>query len=159
MEVVKGTVCVTGGTGFIPSWLIKRLLEEGYFVRTTVRPNPGNKRDLSFLTNIVDLNDPDRFNTAIEGSKGVFHIATPVDYEYKESEEIITEREISGTLCILKACLKSETVKRVVYTSSASTVVHSGQDSDMVDESFWSDVDFFREKETPSFLSYSIFKT
>lgn len=41
MEEDKGTVCVTGGTGFIASWLIMRLLEHGYYVRTTVRSNPG----------------------------------------------------------------------------------------------------------------------
>lgn len=34
------TVCVTGAGGFIASWLVKLLLEEGYTVRGTVR-NPG----------------------------------------------------------------------------------------------------------------------
>lgn len=36
----KGTVCVTGATGYVASWLIKRLLAEGYRVRGTVR-DPG----------------------------------------------------------------------------------------------------------------------
>lgn len=36
----KGKVCVTGASGFIASWLIKRLLESGYHVVGTVR-NPG----------------------------------------------------------------------------------------------------------------------
>jgi len=40
-SVVKGKVCVTGGTGFVASWLIKRLLENGYSVTTTVRADPG----------------------------------------------------------------------------------------------------------------------
>ncbi|KAE8671093.1 Vestitone reductase [Hibiscus syriacus] len=170
MEDVKGTVCVTGGTEFIASMLIKRLLEEGYSVRTTARPDTENKRDLSFVTNLpgaaeklkifgADLNDPHSFDAAIKGSKGVFLVATPVDFQNKEPQEIVTEREISGTLGILKSCLKSKTVKRVVYTSSLATVVHNGQDSDMMDESFWSDVDFIREKETPNFSSYSISKT
>jgi len=34
------TVCVTGASGFIGSWLIMRLLEKGYAVRATVR-DPG----------------------------------------------------------------------------------------------------------------------
>jgi len=34
------TVCVTGASGFIASWLVKLLLERGYTVRGTVR-NPG----------------------------------------------------------------------------------------------------------------------
>jgi len=41
MEGEKGRVCVTGGTGFVASWLIMKLLEQGYSVNTTVRPHPG----------------------------------------------------------------------------------------------------------------------
>ena len=41
MEEDKGTVCVTGGTGYLASWLIKRLLDHGYSVHTTIRPDPG----------------------------------------------------------------------------------------------------------------------
>jgi nucleoside-diphosphate-sugar epimerase len=37
----KGTVCVTGGTGFLASWLIFKLLERGYSVNTTIRSSPG----------------------------------------------------------------------------------------------------------------------
>lgn len=40
-ETYKGTVCVTGGTGFIGSWLIMKLLRHGYTVRTTIRPDSG----------------------------------------------------------------------------------------------------------------------
>lgn len=36
-EVVKGPVVVTGASGFIGSWLVMRLLEQSYTVRTTVR--------------------------------------------------------------------------------------------------------------------------
>jgi len=41
MEEGKGRVCVTGGTGFIASWIIKSLLEHGYSVNTTIRSDPG----------------------------------------------------------------------------------------------------------------------
>lgn len=39
----KGSVCVTGGTGYVASWLIMRLLQRGYKVHTTVRSYPGGK--------------------------------------------------------------------------------------------------------------------
>jgi len=43
MEEDKGTVCVTGGTGYVASWLIMRLLQHGYSVRATVRSDPASK--------------------------------------------------------------------------------------------------------------------
>ena len=41
--------------------------------------------------------------------------------------------------------MKSKTVKRVVYTSSASAVMVNGKNVDVMDESFWSDVDYIRK--------------
>lgn len=51
----KGVVCVTGGTGFIASWLIMRLLEQGYTVRTTVRSNPTGEILISFVSAYIFL--------------------------------------------------------------------------------------------------------
>ncbi|XP_057435472.1 vestitone reductase-like [Lotus japonicus] len=167
----KGKVCVTGGTGFLGSWIIKRLLEDGYAVNTTIRSNPGAKRDVSFLTNLpgasqklkifkADLNIPESFGPAIEGCVGVFHTATPIDFALDEPEEIVTKRTIEGALGILKACLNSKTVKRVVYTSSGSAVnSFSGkEDEEGLDESYWSDVELLRSVK-PFGWSYIVSKT
>lgn len=43
----KGKVCVTGASGFLASWLVKRLLLSGYHVVGTVR-DPGFSKSLSF---------------------------------------------------------------------------------------------------------------
>ncbi|KAJ9171268.1 hypothetical protein P3X46_014658 [Hevea brasiliensis] len=155
MEGGKGLVCVTGGTGFIASWLIMRLLESGYTVRATVRPDPERKKDISYLTNLpgaaeklqifyADLEKPDSFNEAIQGCSGVFHLAHPVEFSDKEQEEAVTKRSVEATIGILKACIDSKTVKRVVYTSSTTAVLFSGNGQEMVDESAWTDVDLFR---------------
>ncbi|KAG7992790.1 hypothetical protein I3843_02G145500 [Carya illinoinensis] len=156
MEGEKGRVCVTGGTGYIGSWLIMRLLERGYSVQATMRSNPGHTKDIGFLTGLpgaseklqifnADLSIPESFSAAIEGCSGVFHVATPIDFEDKEPEEIVTKRSIDGALGILNACLNSQTVKRVIYTSSSASVLYSGEDvDDEVDESVWSDVDFIK---------------
>ncbi|KDP28756.1 hypothetical protein JCGZ_14527 [Jatropha curcas] len=172
MEGDKGKLCVTGGTGFIASWLIMRLLEHGYSVRTTIRPDPEHKRDVSFLTSLpgaseklqifqADLSDPESFEAAIEGCTGVFHVASPIDFEDKEPEEVVTKRAVDGTLGILKACLNSKTVKRVVYTSSASAVAFSNNVVDTMDESFWSDVDYIKSIKSSLgyFANYMISKT
>ncbi|KAF7849955.1 hypothetical protein BT93_L0082 [Corymbia citriodora subsp. variegata] len=169
MEANRGTVCVTGGTGFIASWLVMRLLERGYSVQTTVRPDPDGSRDISFLTNLpgaserlriltANLGDPESFGPAIEGCVGVFHVATPVDLEDKEPELVITRRSIDGALGILRACLNSKTVKRVVYTSSVSAVQYNNDSGDnTLDEDSWSDVKSLGE--LTMFRGYAISKT
>ncbi|CAJ1814227.1 unnamed protein product [Sphenostylis stenocarpa] len=169
MTEEKCRVCVTGGTGFIGSWIIKSLLEYGYSVNTTIRSNPGGNRDVSFLTNLpgaseklqmfdADLSDPESFGLAVEGCVGIFHTATPIDFAVNEPEEVVTKRTINGALGILRAAVKSKTVKRVVYTSSASTVSFSGPErQDVVDESAWSDVDLLRSVK-PFGWSYAVSK-
>ncbi|KAL0309133.1 UNVERIFIED_CONTAM: Vestitone reductase [Sesamum radiatum] len=158
----KGRICVTGGTGYLGSWTVKRLLEDGYYVNTTVRMDPEGKRDISYLTNLpgaserlqifdADLDRPDSFAPAIGGCVGVFHVAHPLDFDEKEAEEVKVKRTTSGTLGILQACLDSTTVRRVVYTSTVGTILFNdkavGSDS-TVDEDSWTDVDFVRRLES-----------
>jgi nucleoside-diphosphate-sugar epimerase len=165
----KGIVCVTGGTGYVASWLIMKLLELGYRVRTTVRSYPDSNKDLSYLIDLpnaseklqifnADLAQPESFTPVIQGCTGVFHVAHPIDFEDKEPEQVKTRRSIDGTLGILKACLDSRTVKRVVYTSSASTAVFNEKREGILDESDWSDVDYIRSLKIFG-ASYMISKT
>lgn len=48
---MKGLVCVTGAGGYIASWLVKRLLSDGYKVHGTVR----DPRNISFFEYIIVL--------------------------------------------------------------------------------------------------------
>ncbi|KAL0739756.1 hypothetical protein Bca4012_081269 [Brassica carinata] len=171
-----GLVCVTGGTGFIASWLIMRLLQRGYSVRATVRTNPeGSKKDVSYLTELpfaserlkiftADLNEPESFKPAIEGCKAVFHVAHPMDPTSNETEETVTKRTVQGLMGILKSCLEAKTVKRFFYMSSAVTVFYgvgsgAGGNGGIVDESVWSDVEVFRnQKEKRVSSSYVVSK-
>ncbi|RVW41010.1 vestitone reductase [Vitis vinifera] len=169
MEGEKGKVCVTGGTGFIASWLIMKLLQHGYSVNATIRSHPQIKKDIRYLTNLpgaserlqifkADLSEPQSFDAAIEGCIGVFHVAHPVDFEEGEPQETVIRRSVEGTLGILKGCLKSKTVKRVVYTSSTAAVVYNNKDEDIMDESSWSDIDVINSIK-PLGSSYVISKT
>ncbi|XP_059301647.1 vestitone reductase-like [Lycium ferocissimum] len=169
MEEVKekGKVCLTGGSGYLGSWMVMRLLQVGYSVNTTIRSHPDRKKDVSYLTNLpgaqerlhifnADLARPESFKAAIEGCIGVFHVAHPMELENKESEEMITQRSIDCIIGILQACIESKTVKRVMYTSSAATVV--GGSSNIIDENSWTDVDLIRTLK-PFASSYTISKT
>ncbi|MCD9560713.1 hypothetical protein HAX54_019459 [Datura stramonium] len=104
----------------------------------------------------VDLDKPEGFNAAIEGCIGAFHVAHPIDFENKETEETITQRAVNGALGILQTYLNSKTVKRVVYTSSSTTVLV--KNSNIVDESSWTDIDLVTTLK-PFASSYIISKT
>ncbi|KAF8413040.1 hypothetical protein HHK36_001014 [Tetracentron sinense] len=168
MQGEKSSVCVTGGTGYVASWLVMKLLQHGYSVRATVRFDSECKKDISYLTSLpgapekleiinADLNNPDSFNVAIDGCVGVFHVAHPMDFTSKESETV-NKAAVEGTLGILKACVNSKTVKRVVYTSSAVAVMLNNKGSEVLDESSWTDIDYCRALKLRG-NSYTISKT
>ncbi|KAH0755199.1 hypothetical protein KY290_025469 [Solanum tuberosum] len=166
MDDSKGMVCVTGGTGYLASWLIMKLLQHGYSVNATIR----STQDVSYLTNLpeasqrlrifnADMDKPESFSAAIEGCVGVFHVAHPMNYGDQEIEEEKIRKAVDGTLGILWECLNSKTVKRVVYTSSRTAVVFNDKGLDTVDESSWSDIYIMKTLKPISAASYVISKT
>ncbi|KAL5728061.1 alcohol dehydrogenase (NADP(+)) [Ranunculus cassubicifolius] len=169
MERKTSTVCVTGGGGYIGSWLVMRLLERGYNVRATVRLDPENKRDISHLTNLpgasdrlkifnADLTKPETFIRPIEGCDGVFHVAHPTHYDAVEADSSMINMTVEGVLGILKACVNSKTVKRFVYTSSIAAVMYNKSSAREWDENVWTDVDLCKTAKLPG-SSYCIPKT
>ena len=79
--------CVTGGGGYIGSWLVKTLLENGHTVHATLRdPSkntyllslPGAEERLHLFR--ADLCEEGSFDSAFHGCHGVFHVATPMPY-------------------------------------------------------------------------------
>ncbi|KAF9598284.1 hypothetical protein IFM89_026551 [Coptis chinensis] len=81
------TVCVTGASGYIASWLVKLLLERGYTVKASVR-DPNDSRKTEHLRRLPGANDrlhlfkanlvdEGCFDSIINGCEGVFHTASP----------------------------------------------------------------------------------
>lgn len=162
------TVCVTGASGFIGSWLVMRLLERGYTVRATVR-DPGNQKKVKHLlqlpkadTNLTlcraDLTEEGSFDEAVKGCHAVFHMATPMDFESQDPENEVIKPTVKGVLDIVKACVKAKTVKKLIYTSSAGTVNVREHQLPVYDESNWSDMDFIYSKKMTAWM-YFVSKT
>ncbi|KAJ4726164.1 Dihydroflavonol 4-reductase [Melia azedarach] len=130
------TFCVTGATGYIGSWLVKTLLQRGYIVHATVRDPAKCLHSFSMWIGSdrlklfqADLQVEGSFDEAVKGCDGVFHVAASMEFDIHAKDNIETHVQsniinpaIEGTLNLLKACLKSESVKRVVFTSSISTI-------------------------------------
>lgn len=124
---------------------------------THLKALPGAPERLEIFD--ADLSRPDSFSAAIHGCVGVFHTAHPIIFDAQDPENMVIKPALEGTGGILRACLNSNTVKRVVYTSSASAVAfHAKKDLKEMDESVWTDVEFCRAQDIP-ISSYFISKT
>ncbi|XP_031497923.1 putative anthocyanidin reductase [Nymphaea colorata] len=154
------TYCVTGGSGYIGSWLVKSLLEKGYKVHATTRDPEKASKVLSFGNDHggrlkvfkADMIEPGSYDAAVEGCDGVFHVAAHMEFgvysrqnpdSYLKSD--VHKLATAGTLNVLEACLKAKTVKRVVMTSSVSIItardVGGKLKSTVVDESCLNSID------------------
>ncbi|KAH7516538.1 hypothetical protein FEM48_Zijuj10G0145700 [Ziziphus jujuba var. spinosa] len=147
--------CVTGGTGFIAANLVKALLEKGHTVRTTVR-DPGDVEKVGFLWELngakerlkiykADLMVEESFDEAIQGVDGVYHTASPVLVPYDNNvQATLIDPCIKGTLNVLNSCSKADSVKRIVLTSSCSSIRYrfDVQQVSPLNESHWTDLEY-----------------
>ncbi|KAL2942059.1 Cinnamoyl-CoA reductase 1 [Bienertia sinuspersici] len=140
-------VCVTGASGYIASWLVKLLLQRGYTVKATIRDLNGAKERLHLFA--ANLLEEGSFDAAVEGCEGVFHTASPLHFGCKDPQAEFIDPAVKGTLNVLTSCAKVPSIKRVVLTSSVAAVLYNGKPLGpevVVDESWFSDPDFCREK-------------
>jgi uncharacterized protein YbjT (DUF2867 family) len=69
-------VCVTGGTGFLGSYLVRDLLARGTNIRVLARPSARADRLAAAGVEIVqgDLRDPDSIARAVKDADIVYHL-------------------------------------------------------------------------------------
>ncbi|KAL3622220.1 hypothetical protein CASFOL_033631 [Castilleja foliolosa] len=151
--MMKTKVCVTGGAGYLASFLIKHLLERGYIVHATLRTlgdvsKVGLLKGLAFADTKLklfeaDIYNPCEFATAVEGCDIVVHMATPLQHDTTNSKyKNTSEAAVAGVKIIIETCLKSNTVKKLIYTATvmaASPLKDEGSGyKDFMDETCWS---------------------
>ena len=131
MDIDKSKpVLVTGANGYIASWVVKYLLEQGVNVHATVR-NPDDQKKVGHLLAMAeacdaelklfkaDLLNAGDFDAAMQGCELVMHTASPfVIMGIKDPQRELVDPAVQGTRNVLEAVNRCESVKRVVLTSS-----------------------------------------
>lgn len=126
-------VLVTGATGYVAGWIVKKLLEQGLTVHAAVR-DPKNEKKLSHLNEMAsntkgeikyfksDLLEPGSYKEAMEGCELVYHTASPFSTDVKDAQKELIDPALKGTGNVLNTVNEVESVKRVVLTSSCAAI-------------------------------------
>lgn len=132
---------VTGGTGFVGSHLVERLVGDDHRVTVLTRSR-SNAADLPDDVTVVegDITDKNTMREAMEGVDGVFHLAAwyrigPGPWNETKAERI----NVDGTRNVLELMDELD-VPKGVYASTVAAYGNTGGET--VDESYRSPKDF-----------------
>jgi nucleoside-diphosphate-sugar epimerase len=161
-------ILVTGATGYVAGWIIERLLNQGHIVHATVR-DPSKQDKIQHLYDLAekssgeihffkaDLLNAGSFDDAMKNCEIVIHTASPfVVTNFKDAVKDIIEPAVKGTENVLDSVNRTESVKRVVLTSSIASTYGDAAEikntpNNEFNESHWNDT----SNETHQPYSYS----
>ncbi|MFN4150985.1 MAG: NAD-dependent epimerase/dehydratase family protein, partial [Candidatus Sericytochromatia bacterium] len=163
-------VLVTGASGYIASWIIKYLLEEGFQVRGTVR----NKNDVSKVEHLTKLGElypnklelfeanlltPNAFKEAMQGCEIVMHTASPfIINGVKDPQKELVDPALKGTKNVLMTANEVPSVKRVVLTASVVSIYGDSEDINSTQNAIFTD-EHWNTTSTLTHQAYSYSKT
>lgn len=132
-------VLVTGATGYVAGWLVRKLLDEGITVHAAVR-DPNNSEKLKYLNAIAerapgairyfkaDLLAEGSYDEAMNGCELVYHTASPFTLTVKDPQTDLVDPALKGTRNVLESANRAESVRRVVLTSSTAAIIGDAKD-------------------------------
>ncbi|AOJ68826.1 MULTISPECIES: NAD-dependent epimerase/dehydratase family protein [Burkholderia] len=146
-------VMVTGATGYVAGWLVKRLLDAGFTVHAAVR-DPADRDKLRHLERIAarapgairyfraDLLEPGSYAQAMAGCGIVFHTASPFKVDVRDPQKELIDPALLGTRNVLDTVNRTPSVRRVVLTSSCAAIYGDNADlaatpNGMFTEAIW----------------------
>ena len=107
---------VTGGCGFLGSWIVRQLVEEGVQVRVLAMPGESRSNLEGVSAEIVegDVTRVDDCKPAVEGMDTVFHCAA-IYKDWAPDPTSMYDVNQRGTFHVLEASRRAG-VERVIYT-------------------------------------------
>ena len=133
-------ILVTGGTGFLGSYIIKLLVEKGYRVRAIRRSSKlPTWMDESVFKNVEwvegDVLDVVALEEAMEGVEAVIHSAAVVSFLKKERKTMY-QVNIDGTTNVVNVMLE-KIINRLVYISSVAALGRTAGGGHVNEERKW----------------------
>ena len=158
---MAGTALVTGGSGYIAGFLIRRLIDNGWTVNTTVR-SLAREEEVRDWLNVdddklrffaADLERDAGWAEAMAGCSHVAHVASPFPLGVpKHADELVVPAR-EGALRALRFA-KAAGVGRFVLTSSMAAIAYGhGKGRELYNETDWTNLD------NPAVMPYPRSKT
>jgi dihydroflavonol-4-reductase len=133
-------VLVTGGTGFLGSYIIKQLVEKGYAVRAIRRSNKIPSWISSTIFDKVewiegDVLDVVALEDAMQGVDTVIHSAAIVSFVKKDRKSMYLTN-VDGTANVVNIALEKN-IKRFVHISSVAALGRTAGGGHVNEEKKW----------------------
>ncbi|QJB41008.1 NAD-dependent epimerase/dehydratase family protein [Chitinophaga oryzae] len=144
-------ILVTGGTGFLGSYLIRSLVAAGKPVRALYRKAPSPRlQDLSGKIEWVqgDILDVCALEDAMQGVTQVYHCAAVVSFQPGHAAGLM-KINVEGTANVVNLALDAG-VKKLVYVSSVAAIGRAKEQAAIDEDCEWED--------SPNNSRYSISK-
>ena len=144
-----GPVAVTGSSGYIGSWIVEDLLNQGYETRACVRDksnaskvdhlldlgdDPGYRGSLEIFEG--DLSKQGSYDAAFDGCAAVIHTGAAVGYNQETPQEVYDGCFTENTH-VLQSAIKGGNLRRFVFTSSFAAVGHPRPEGYVFTEKDW----------------------
>ncbi|MDE0056106.1 MAG: NAD-dependent epimerase/dehydratase family protein [Gammaproteobacteria bacterium] len=143
-----GPVAVTGASGYVGSWIVRELVEQGYRVHSCVR-DPGRPEKVDHLLAMnhqglpgsntlftADLLKRGSYDDAFEGCCAVMH-AGAVLTRHQATPQEVYDGCFTVVDHVIESVRRAGTVRRLVLTSSFSAVSHPADEGYVYTEKDW----------------------
>ncbi len=133
-------ILVTGGTGFLGSYLIRSLVAAGKPVRALYRKAPSPRlQDLSGKIEWVqgDILDVCALEDAMQGVTQVYHCAAVVSFQPGQAASLM-KINVEGTANVVNLALDAG-VKKLVYVSSVAAIGRAREQAAIDEDCEWED--------------------